>query len=207
MVATNCTTPDYDEIYAPWLANPGQLLDLCNWQPGMTLLDLCGGTGAVSREAIRRGADPDDITLIDLSPRAHNLGIRQWVYSAEMLRHVDLRANFDRVVMRQAVGYLDFSSLAPTFEGVRRHLAPAGKFAFNAFVAPRRFVRVRGQHLEAGFAWGRTVWHLQTVGLKWDLSRFQWHTGSELHMAAIAAGFGLVETNHDSKSLRFLCHR
>jgi|APSaa5957512576_1039674.scaffolds.fasta_scaffold64054_2 16S rRNA G966 N2-methylase RsmD len=65
----NCTTDKYDALYARWLEKPGTLLDLAGYEPGQTVLDLCGGTGAVSLECLDRGAGPAEVTLLDLNPR------------------------------------------------------------------------------------------------------------------------------------------
>ncbi len=64
-----CTTDHYATLYARWLARPGTLLDLAGYEPGQRVLDLCGGTGAVSQECLRRGANPSTIMLVDLNPR------------------------------------------------------------------------------------------------------------------------------------------
>lgn len=205
---TNCTTKDYDQIYAPWLSNPGQLLDLSGWRPEMNLLDLCGGTGAVTREAVRRGANPMSIVLLDLNPRARDLGLKAHLQRrAESLGEEMLPFRFDRVVMRQAVAYLDPSILVQTFRGIRNHLNPRGQFAFNTFSQPRWFARRKGQHFEAGAYWGRTVWHLQTARRGWDLSKFHWFTEDDLTAAIWSAGFHFMESKHEGGSLRFICHR
>lgn len=203
----NCTTPAYDTIYAPWLSHPETLLDLSRWRPEMTLLDLCGGTGAVSREAIRRGADPSAIVLYDLHPRAHDLACAGVAQVRGLAEQLDLPGHrFDRVVMRQAVAYLEPTHLTDTFRRIRDHLNPGGRFAFNAFVRPRVFLRRRGRHLEAGAYWGRTVWHLQTAGRLWDVSRFHWFTREELIDAVWSTSFRFLEEAHDEASLRFVCH-
>ena len=48
----DCTTTDYDRLYAPWLADPLALPTLAGWRRDEPLLDLCGGTGVVSRALI-----------------------------------------------------------------------------------------------------------------------------------------------------------
>lgn len=205
---TNCTTANYNQIYAPWLSNAGQLLDLSGWQPGMTLLDLCGGTGAVSQEALRRGADPTSITLLDLQPRAGDLGVRSVAKPVEELGPFgDLGDRFDRIILRQAVAYIRPDRLHSTFRGIHRHLAPGGRFSFNAFTRPKIFARVRNGHFEAGAYFGRTVWHLQTAGPLWDVSRFHWFTEAEFDQAIWLAGFQLLTADHDDRSLRYVCHR
>ena len=74
-MALNCTTDKYGALYAKWLKNPGTLLDLAGYEPGMRVLDLCGGTGAVSEECLRRGGSPSDLVLMDLNPRCPGFNI------------------------------------------------------------------------------------------------------------------------------------
>jgi SAM-dependent methyltransferase len=62
----DCTTPKYRELYARWLTDPGKLLDLGNMRPNDRVIDLCGGTGLVAREAVRRGAML--AIVVDLDP-------------------------------------------------------------------------------------------------------------------------------------------
>ena len=72
----DCSTDKYDVLYAPWLRDPGRLLDLAEYRPGEKLLDLCGGTGAVSKVALQRcGGEKSDITLLDINPRCFHTAV------------------------------------------------------------------------------------------------------------------------------------
>lgn len=129
-----CETPRYDALYARWLERPGELLDLASYDPARDqLLDVCGGTGAVSREALRRRAALRPV-LVDLAPRCPDhrvLQVRGDVHTPGLL---DGAPAADVVVIRQAMAYLDPARLAAAVApAVRR----GGRLAFNTFDAPR----------------------------------------------------------------------
>lgn len=67
----DCTTPKYRELYARWLTDPGKLLDLGGLKPEDHVIDLCGGTGFVAREAVERGARV--AIVVDLRPRMEDV--------------------------------------------------------------------------------------------------------------------------------------
>lgn len=192
-MSLDCTTPRYDALYARWLERPGDLLDLARYQPGDKLLDLCGGTGTLSRDALRRGADPDTITLLDRFPRAHGLhGIRVVRADAEdvwkALGH-EHRASFNVVACRQAINYVDLERYGYRFfRDVSYLLAPNGRFVFNTFRRPKWSARTYTfrdrRYFEASGYFGRTVFHLQATpgrdgGI--DASRFRWYPEAYLH--------------------------
>lgn len=207
----SCTTDKYDLLYARWLANPGKLLDLAGWKPGMTLLDLCGGTGAVSQEALHRGAKPEDIVLVDLNPRADRLGIKQVeVPAQDAWWHEDINSlRFDVIVCRQAIAYLPLEHHpVDLFLGLRYLLKPEGVLAFNTFVKPRwaftTYKHLGHRYIEvSGWFRGR-VWHLQwcpNLGMNW--TRFQWHTKEALFDSLTHFFQDRVEVIETSKSLYF----
>lgn len=205
----DCTTDRYDTLYSRWLEDPGSLLDLAGYSPGGRLLDLCGGTGAVSSEAIRRGSDSSKITLLDLNPRARNLGIHQIRGQAEDVDHlVGPHDPFDVVICRQAIAYLD---LAPTLRGVAAILRSGGVLAFNSFRRPRWGWRVYdyGGHrfLEAsGHLLGWRVFHLQWgLGIGIDVTVFRWHRETEIQRA-LSEDFD-VETHPTQNGIRWRCIR
>ena len=206
----DCTTDKYHQLYARWLVNPGTLLDAAGWKPGMTLLDLCGGPGIVTREALRRGAKPEDITLVDLNPRAADTGVRQVRSRMEDLQWKMTSADWDSydvAVCRQAIGYVDIRSNFA--RDVHLLLKPGGVFAFNTFRRPRwalRHYAFEGKtFIEASGFIGRTVIHLQAArGIGWDLTRFRWHSEEELSKAFQKFGLLVVK---EGRSIHFLCRK
>ena len=112
-----CTTDAYDALYARWLKNPGTLLDVVGYEPGQRVLDLCGGTGAISLECLRRGADPSTLLLADLKPRCPDARVpsRQGDFQYPTLLFEGRQGikdpltptdQFDIIVIRQAAAYL-----------------------------------------------------------------------------------------------------
>lgn len=222
-----CTTPDYDLIYAPWLKNPERLLELVGYDPTRhSLLDLCGGTGAVSHAALtlRKAAagtfQGPPITLMDLNPRQDC-----W----ERERHIEEVAQdlnkspwrspsgrpFDVVVCRQALGYI--KSLPDFFYRVRGLTSQGGCFVFNAPAAPP-LVRARKSdyagltYREFGICLFGRILHFQGVSIPpgsekerrlWDISLFRHHPKLKIEEALKHHWFYEVQDN--GKSLRFLC--
>jgi len=209
-----CTTLNYDTLYTRWLEKPGTLLDLAGWKPGMKLMDLCGGTGAVSLEAIRRGADPEDITLVDLNPRCPDKRIFQDACKAENIGFVyeGRWGEWDVIVCRQAMAYLDISKFsgASLFGSINGLLKSRGVFVFNTFVEPRwalkRYKYAGLQYVEASAYLGRTVWHVQgALGVGWDATKFHWH--EEDRIRQLATNFFKTTTETSGRSQRWLCKK
>lgn len=212
---TRCTTPLYDQLYARWLDAPGTLLDVCGYQPGMKLLDLCGGTGAVSLEALRRGADPSTITLVDLNPRCPDKRITQLQGDANDLGAMfgplqpDCLHSFDRVIIRQAAAYLDWGLGLLWLTAL---LKADGMLAFNTFTQPRwrlHTYRHGGRRfLEASAYLGQEVVHLQLgFGIGADVTRFRWHTEEFLRdrLGDGKLGFRRVEVQRRGRTQTWLC--
>ena len=198
-----CTTPAYAAIYARWLANPGGLLDFAGYTPGERLLDLCGGTGAVSQEALRRGADPASIMLVDLNPRCPD-PIRQETADANGV--FAWGRQFDLIVIRQAAAYLDWD------RGLVTHLwrllaTSQGRLVFNLFVRPKwsaQTYRYEGRRFfEASGYFGRTVWHVQAGRAGVDVSRFRWLDTDDLRHRL--ERWFVVEVQEKGASQRWLC--
>jgi SAM-dependent methyltransferase len=203
----DCTTNKYDTLYARWLRKPGDLLDFAEYKPGERLLDLCGGTGAVAREAIRRGALR--VALVDLNPRCREDRVQQIRGDARHLTDFwePGTVEFDLVVCRQAVGYLD---IMPVFQQVRQVLRIGGRFAFNTFRAPPRWAFKRYEHEGQRFAEvaariGSRIVHVQYGrGMGADMTTFRWHKDEAL---VKALWWGDVATRLDERSGHYLCTR
>lgn len=212
----DCTTPLYDALYARWLERPGDLLDLVGYKPGEKLLDLCGGTGAVSREALRRGTPASRITLYDRYPRAFGLDVEQVAGNAEDMgdKLRDMRGTYDVIVCRQAIAYVDLDRHGRTFfRAVHALLKPGtGRFVFNTFRKPKwawsiyRYGEPPQRFIEASAYMGRRVWHLQaSPGLGFDVSRFWWHHEGAV-MDSIPASLR-VTVHRTEKTLRWVLER
>ena len=201
----SCTTDKYDTLYARWLEHSGDLLDLAGWKPGMRLLDFCGGTGAVTREALRRGAEPQTLTLYDTRPRLSLPFITQVSGDAAEVGDILYNRSYDVVVCRQAVAYLNLHS--HVFQGVCDILKTGGVFVFNSFIRPKwawkKYEYKRHRYIEASGFIGRWVMHLQWCrGAGWDISLFRWHTEEEIQKAL--TGFN-VEIYRSERGLRWIC--
>jgi len=216
----DCTTDKYDLLYARWLEKPGDLLDLAGYTPGQNLLDLCGGTGAVTKEALRRGAPPRSLALYDLNPRLEGdltRGVRRIQGRAEQLGStLGEPGSFDVIVCRQAIAYIDLQHQphqAPVggkfASDIWALLKPGGKFVFNSFVRPRwalKFYEHGGhRYVEAsGFLRGR-IGHLQWCrGQGVDVTSFCWHTEDALRAAFERFN---VEVHRSERGLRWVCTR
>lgn len=208
----SCTTGQYDRLYARWLGRSGDLLDLAGWVPGMRLLDLCGGTGAVSLEALRRGATPGSVTLLDLNPRCPDARVRQIAGPAERLGLLlGDWGKFDVVVCRQAISYLRVDERLTAF--VWTMLRPGGVFVFNTFARPRWSVKryaYEGRNYVEASAWFPVpfgtprVVHLQwCLGSGADVTLFRWYREPELRRAL--ERLFEVDVRRSERGLRWVC--
>lgn len=205
-----CTTEDYDELYARWLEKPRALLQWAEYDPKRHfLLDLCGGTGAISLAALDMGAPYVD--LLDLNPRCPDDDVNQFTGRAEDLPKVLPRRHrrdyWNFVVCRQALGYLDLDQTALALSKV---MAPKGVFVANYFQRPKWSLKpyqYRGRwFLEASGYVGRQVLHLQATAapLKADFSAFHWHTFEEICRAFVRYDFGFVKRDLSATGMKLM---
>lgn len=186
----DCTTSKYEQLYARWLVKPGELLDWAELRPGQRVLDLCGGTGIVTQEALNR--DAKSVVLFDLNPRwtlkqesipdPRVCEIRGDVNAGGLLsRAVMMEGPFDLIVCRQSLGYLDLHHLA---DAIPRLLSLRGRFVFNTFVKPVWRVNPywfgRRPFLEMSGFFGRAVFHVQAGVSGADFSMFRWYQPREI---------------------------
>jgi len=172
---TKCTTNKYAELYVRWLKNPGKLLDLAEFDPAKDiLLDLCGGTGAVANEALRRGAN--EAYLLDLNPRSSDPRIITVKGDAHNICAYSFLPKVDVCVIRQSLGYLDLAVVSAVLAKV---LEPGARLAINGFLKPRwKFVTYKRQlewFLEASGHFLGRVAHIQASFSGVDFSVFQHH--------------------------------
>jgi SAM-dependent methyltransferase len=174
-----CTTEQYDTLYSRWLENPKDIFAGIE-VAGKRVLDLCGGTGVVSRTALELGAS--NVTLLDVYPRCRIPGVKLILGRAESAMTWCYPEVYDLVVCRQALGYLDLPRVA---WNVRNLLAEDGRFVFNNFRSPRwrHFSyehRGRSYTETSGYV-GKTVFHRQHCeGVGTDWSVFRWWKFNEI---------------------------
>jgi len=125
----NCyKSGDYDALYARYLKNAPQLVDQVKVIKARSYVDLCGGTGAVSKELLKRGVT--DITLVDLNENMLKRApsqIKKIVADAEDWKP---ERRYDVIFCRQAITYLNLDRLEKT---LRYALKGDGIFVFNLF--------------------------------------------------------------------------
>lgn len=187
----NCTTPNYANLYARWLENPGKLLDFARYDPNTSLLDVCGGTGVVLQEALRRGAL--QVGLVDINPRLPPTldgdARVTYVHRGRLEYMRPQHPWWDVAVCRQGLGYLDLPQAAEALRGFVRY---GGSFVFNTFVRPKFGVKAyvhRGAlFVETSAFWGKRVFHIQSMLGDWDLTTFTWHTPRDVEAAFLESG-------------------
>ena len=222
----HCTTKDYDKIYQPWLRNATSLLDLASYNHvEHSLLDLCGGTGAVSVTALRRrkrsqgSYEGKPVVLMDLVPR-QDTHVKEKAYIDGVAQDLNeypwpvlSQAPFDVVVCRQALGYI--RSLPDFFAEVAKQTARGSLFAFNTFTKPP-FIRTKSTRMDGGRYWeigvsffGRVL-HLQKAVPSayipktfWDVSCFRYHSEKKIRKAL--QKHWCFNVQREGSSLRFLC--
>jgi len=200
----NCSTDRYAELYAPWLTNAAEFAHRFI-KPGDRVLDLCGGTGIVGREAIAMGCQ--EVTILDVNPRVVPAidGLRVQPGDGNQISQYFDSDSFDVIVCRQAIGYLNLGKVSSS---AAQALAPGGRLCFNNFRKPRWFRKIYefgGElYFEAGWYIGQQVFHIQQkAGFGWDMTRFRWHTHAEI-MDAMATYFD-VEVSRTEKTNYYTC--
>jgi SAM-dependent methyltransferase len=203
-LAFNATTPKYSSLYSRWLSNPGALLDFASFDPSQSLLDLCGGTGAVSLEALRRNASRP--TLVDLSPRCTDTRVFQVKGDVHNPSTFENLSQFDLCVIRQSIGYLNPVKLSPVLASV---IKPGGKLVFNTFIKPRwkfsSYTFENKRFFEASGHVSNFVFHLQSNFLNADISIFRHHTVSCL--VSSFQHFTPLSIQISNRSVHFLFRR
>ena len=158
------------------MARDSDLLDLAGYREGQRLLDLCGGTGALAKEALARQPG-NPVSLLDLNPRCSDSRVFQKQGRAEDAAFLYPPRSFDVIICRQSLGYLDLDLLP---NAVWPLLSFGGQFVFNSFREPKRFGSKNYQHNNSVFTevhfylFGRVL-HIQqrdAEPMSWALARY-----------------------------------
>lgn len=209
-----CTTEKYNSLYSRYLRNPEKLLEMTHYQTHHSLLDLCGGTGAISLAALELGAEAKNITLLDLNPRCDNKDIRQ-IRANALLGLQQLTSEnkqFDIVVCRQAFAYLDVEGKKGEELAylLAKAMRPGARFIFNSFIRPRwlfKTYRYEGaRYIEMAGFMRRTVFRWQIhLGKGHDLTFSKWHR--EERIFEIFSPFFKVETHWSQNAVYWILTR
>ncbi len=208
--------PDHETYRALYLRyingrDVGELLSLLQPLEDTRVLDLCGGGGGLTLEAINLGAGT--VILADEEPKMVPHGFLEHpkvhVYFGPVrMTLADLMEKgiqFDRIACRQAVNYWLNESTA---EMVAEVMTPGGIFAFNTFnVKPSEIPRVLQYELEnhtfVEVSWlvEDTVHHLQVRdGLEAHSTSFRW-LSPERFRELLDPYFAVTEHRHGKTSL------
>lgn len=167
----------------------------------------------MSLEALRRGADPSTVMLVDLNPRCPDTRIEQVAANADNIgpdvfgnRQPECHHSFDLIVIRQAAAYLHWHIFMILWLACL--LKRNGRLVFNTFIQPKwsfKTYKYKGRrYFEASWYFGRTVWHVQaSPGLGYDITRFRWWDEQELRRR-LETAFNVVVLQ-EGKSLRWIC--
>lgn len=201
-----CTTYKYDELYPRWLKNPGALLQLASYDPARdVLLDLCGGTGAAAKEAVRLGGKK--IYLLDLNPRCDHPDIITIKGNAHKLSAYKSLPKIDVCVIRQSLGYLNLRVFVPVIAEV---LKPGVRLAFNGFLKPKWGMKIyEYDHTWCGEISGHflgRVAHVQASLRGIDFSVFRHHSLGEVY-ADFEDYFDLLQEEFTKTAFRMVFKR
>ena len=216
MISFRCMTERYDDLYARYLANPGTLLDLAGYKPGMRLLDLCGGTGPVSREAVRRGAPKGTVYLLDLNPRCNDhriISVKADANTLTKVRPEDIPlAGFDVIIIRQSIAYLEVGEALGW--SLALFLRSGGRLVFNTFDWPKEarpwvtkeYTHEGHEFFEAAIKIFGRVLHVQhRWGLGSDLTFFRNYKLSDFIL--MVQKYFDYDIHEDGNSRRWVCYR
>lgn len=203
-----CLLEGYDLLYARWLQNPEKLLVAGGFVPGMSVLDLQGGTGTLAKTAKQAGSD--NVAVLDLVPRAPE-GIKNIVGDVNQSDGLgNVSGTYDLVVCRQGVGYWDLSRTLLRGRDLHHILAPGGKFVFNNFTKPKVQAKLYQYnsrfYFECSWFWKKRVFHVQaSPGLWYDVSKFYWNTERELR--EVLSPFFEIDMRENMGSQTWICTR
>lgn len=222
----------YDKAYHRFLGSAA-LVDIFSDRvaPGEPILDLCSGTGEVSRELLARGFS--DITLCDASPAMNQVArtkLEHFIPSEKIhtaaMEELPYREEFGGVIMRQAVNYIAPGDLVATFQKIGAALRPGGTFVFNSFVLDDSFSgKVRRRRDEVDHSIVRTcegnlirdgkVYHGQKTEIfdaysgaytsVYDLNSFWIYSPEEFEVALKKAGAQSIVVTRKDNSVYFEC--
>lgn len=225
-----CTTDKYNFLYANYLKNPQELLDWGGFDPLKydKFIDLCSGTGVVSKEVIKRYNEVSDerrnkggywawVTLFDLNPRFKvPLDIHEKIFVSQFKGDFQKKdypfnvcvAECDYMVCRQAINYLDIKKLA---EQIDTHGNLNGMvFVFNTFVKPPRFKFKkyslpfnRKKYREVTSSFNNKVYHVQNCGFDFDFTVFNYYSHEYIKKVFEDNGFKLEKYEENGNSARY----
>lgn len=210
----------YGLLYARYISpeKSKHLLDLAEPVAGKRVLDLCGGSGAISFGALSRGAESVD--LVDqeqdmVDPVILNSGIHFYFFNVErfLADRIDLQQKYDAVICQQGVNYWFNRNIVDDLAQVIR---PGGVFVFNTFInkptwSPlvKQYNTINGNKY-CEMTWldfdGETIHHVQIMeGLPFHMTQFKWI--SEDNFNVTLSPYFDVEIERRDKTLIFKCIR
>jgi SAM-dependent methyltransferase len=195
------------------------------------VLDLAAGTGEVSRHLLLRGFT--DLTLADVSPemlrvaRGKLSALPAGRFICVAMEDIIDREAYDGIVVRQAINYLNPSTLVPALVQWRGALKQGGKLLLNSFLYdPERTPISRTVRDEVGdrvlvtqegidvaeniLSHGHRTEIFHKAGdyqLVYDLNRFYIYSEAQFVEACAGAGFSRVRALHEQNSLYLICER
>lgn len=195
---------DYNILYARYLKNAQQLVDMVAIDREMSYLDLCGGTGAVSKELIRRGAV--DVTILDLNENMLKHAPRTAKKILANANEWKPERKYDVIFCRQAITYLNLGKLESV---VSSALKEKGVFVFNLVGTRSSIASLDRKGYELGGKRYREItllflgraYHLQCAeGMGRDFTTFRMYTRKDIESSFTKWS---IETRAVQRSLYF----